>query len=197
MAVKVKTTGGSNLKRVLRESKRNVARGWPVIEVGFLDARIGVLAVGLEYGNPNTNLPERPAFRQGVADLERQLPAIVLKVLKTSNPARDGIGGMTQAQAAAIGLAARDVLRQSYEGFEGPGLSERQARRKAGTAGAGQELIGHAGPKLIGHLEVAVDGRAGLSCHGILTGNGGARAITGWGLFCAMGGFGLWVTRGG
>ena len=159
MPAKVKTTGGSNLKRFLRASRRNAARGWPEIVVGFLDRRISVLASRLEFGHEASNLPERPAFRQGVADLEKRLPAIFIQVLKSSNPARDGVGGLSQAQATAIGLAARDVLRQSYEGFEGPGLSERQARRKAGTAGAGKELIGHEGPKLVGHLEVAVDGR--------------------------------------
>ena len=153
-----KTSGGEALKRFLRQSNQNVARGWPEIIVGFLDRRISVLASRLEFGHEASNLPERPAFRQGVADLEKRLPAIVVKALKSSNPARDGVGGLTQAQAAEIGLGARDVLRASYENYEGPGLSERQTRRKAGTAGAGKELIGHEGPKLIGHLEVAVNG---------------------------------------
>ena len=154
-----RTKGGSKLKRFLRESRRNAAAGWPLIEVGFLDRHVSVLAGRLELGDPRTNLPERPAFRQGVADLERRLPAIFLRVLRSSNPAQDGVGRMTGAQAAEIGLAARDILRASYQSYEGPGLSERQARRKQGTVGEGRELIGHEGPELLEHLEVRVDGQ--------------------------------------
>ena len=154
-----RTKGGAKLRGFFRKSRRNAASGWPDIVVGFLDRQIAVLAAQLEFGNPRTDLPERPAFRQGIADLERALSGIVLRALKTANPARDGVGHMTQAQAAEIGLAARDVLRASYERFEGPGLSERQSKRKEGSIGEGLELIGHAGPKLLGHLQVSVDGQ--------------------------------------
>ena len=151
-----RVTGGRKLKEFLRKTRAAMSRKPHTIAVGFLDKRIAVLAGRLEFGDPKTNLPERPAFRQGVAELRLALPAIYADVLRGTQ--RDGIG-MSHAQAVEIGKRCRDVLRESYERFEGPGLSERQERRKAGTAGAGKELIGHRGPKLIGHLEVEVDGK--------------------------------------
>ena len=66
---------------------------------------------------------------------------------------------MSEGEAVKVALAARDILKRSYETFAGPGLSERQAARKAGTPGAGRELVGSEGPKLIGHLEARVNGR--------------------------------------
>ena len=155
----IKRTGGSKLRRFLRQSKENMSRRAPEILVGFLDRTINPLALQLEYGNPDTSLPERPAFRQGIEDLRRQLPAIIRKALSSSSPARDGVGHITSTQAAEIARAARDILRASYERFEGPGLSERQARRKEGTPGADKELIGHEGPKLLAHLQVSVNGQ--------------------------------------
>ena len=152
---KPKWTGGQDLKRFLSNSKRAASTDY-AIEVGFLDRRISILAGRLEFGHPETNLPERPAFRQGVADLERAIPKLTTDIMKAKD-LRAGIT-WTKADAATLGLAARDILRQSYETFEGPGLSERQQRRKAGTAGEGRELIGSKGPRLIGHLEVRVDG---------------------------------------
>ena len=91
-----------------------------------------------------------------MADLRLALPAINADVLRGTQ--RDGIG-MSHAQAVEIGKRCRDVLRESYERFEGAGLSERQERRKVGAVGAGRELIGHKGPRLLGHLEVEVDGK--------------------------------------
>ena len=127
--MKPKTSGGAKYKRLPRQSNQNWAAGQPVILVGFLDKRINVLALQLEFGNPKTGLPERPAYRQGVEDLKRHLPAIVARVVKSSRPARDGLWKLTHTQAVEIGHAARDILRQSYEGFTGVGLSERQERR--------------------------------------------------------------------
>ena len=157
MPSKTKTTGGARLREMLRKTRRNAGR-IPVIDVGFLDRQIGNLAARLEFGDPSSNLPERPAFRQGIEDLHSALPGIYKRVLASSNPARDGIG-MSNAQAVQVGLAAVEVLRASYLRFQGPGLSVRQERRKEGTAGAGLELVGHRGPRLLGHLEMAVDGQ--------------------------------------
>ena len=156
---KPRTSGGKDYRRFLRASKANLTRGPHEIHVGFLSRQISVLAIRLEFGDPRSNLPERPAYRQGVEDLHRALPGVLLRVLKTSDPARDGVWHMTTKQAWEVGMAAREVLRESYLRFAGPGLSERQERRKAGTVGEGRELVGHEGPKLLDHLEVAVDGQ--------------------------------------
>ena len=55
---------GRKLKARLRSDERKVreVRG-TVISVGFHDKRMASLAAILEYGEPQTNLPERPAFR--------------------------------------------------------------------------------------------------------------------------------------
>ena len=148
--------GGKKLARFLSNTKR-AARAFPVIEVGFLDRHIAVLAGRLEFGDPNANLPERPAFRQGIADLERALSGL-WKDATSGKDWRRGIG-VTEAEAVKVALAARDILKRSYETFAGPGLSERQERRKQGTAGAGRELVGSEGPKMIEHLEARVNGR--------------------------------------
>ena len=148
--------GGKKLARFLSNSKR-AASAFPVIDVGFLDRHIAVLAGRLEFGDPNANLPERPAFRQGIGDLERALPGL-WKGAVHGKDWRAGIG-ITEAEAVKVALAARDILARSYETFSGVGLSARQEARKAGTPGAGRELVGSEGPKLIGHLEARVNGR--------------------------------------
>ena len=148
--------GGKNLARFLRNTTR-AARAMPTIEVGFLDRRIQVLAARLEFGDPDSRLPERPAFRQGIADLERALPGLWHDALGGQDWRRGLV--VSESAAVKVALAARDVLRRSYEGFSGPGLSEWQEARKAGTQGAGKELVGARGPRLIGHLEARVNGR--------------------------------------
>lgn len=156
MARRAKVTGGAKLARFMRNTMR--AKGKQhLVEVGFLDRRISILAGRLEFGDPASDLPERPAFRQGVADLERELPKLTIDTMKTKD-LRMGIA-TTRTDAIKLGLAARDILKRSYETFVGPGLSERQEARKEGTRGAGQELVGARGPRLIGHLEVRVDGQ--------------------------------------
>ena len=51
------------------------------------------------------------------------------------------------------GGAARDTIKRSYETFDGPGVGPRQAARKEGTAGAGRELVGSEGPKLVERIK--------------------------------------------
>ena len=153
---RTRVTGGKAWGKFLRNTKRAASEPHQ-IEVGFLDRRISILAGRLEFGDPETNLPERPAFRQGVADLERALPKLTLDIMKTKD-LRKGLA-TSKADAVKLGLAARDILKRSYETFVGPGLSETQEARKEGTQGAGRELVGARGPKLIGHLEVRVDGQ--------------------------------------
>ena len=102
----------------------------------------------LEYGDPSTNLPERPAFRVGVRDIEEKLRA-KLKALKRVP---------TKADARKVATWARDRLRGAYLRYHGPGLSERQRRRKEGTGYADDELVGAQGPKLVGHIHAYVDG---------------------------------------
>ena len=147
--------GGKRWARFLKASKRAKGKA-PVVDVGFLDPHVGRLAARLEFGDPRSNLPERPAFRQGIGDLKRTMSGVVRDAV-----AKDWKRGIvvTKEEAAEVGVAARDIIKVSYMSFDGPGLSERQEARKRGTPGAGKELIGSEGPKLVERIEARVDGK--------------------------------------
>ena len=150
--------GGQKLKRFLKEARES-ARKQHVIEVGFKDRRIAVLAAQLEFGNPETNLPERPAFRLGMGRMARALSERVLEMKRADARAGRGpVFGLTRKQAEEVAILARNVLRQAYREFHGAPLSERQRLRKAGTEYADEQLIGAEGPKLVGHIKAYVDG---------------------------------------
>ena len=145
------------LERFLRNSKRAASARQPVIEVGFRGRRIAVLAAALEFGNPSTNLPERPAFRNGVG----KLPEVVEAWRKSHLQGRDWTHGIVVPDSAykALAVAARDAIRQSYLDFPGVGLSATQEARKAGSQYADDELVGSEGPKLVSHIRAYVDGQ--------------------------------------
>ena len=147
--------GGKKFAAFVREFKR-AQRERHVIDVGFHDRAIAALAGQLEYGNPKTNLPERPAFRQGIGDLKRSLVGEFKGVVSAHDLKRGLV--FDKEDAASIGKVAAETIRSSYLTFHGEGLSETQEARKRGTPGAGKELIGHEGPKLIGHIGAKVDG---------------------------------------
>ena len=65
MKAKVRTKGGQKLKAHLRAAHKAAREAPKGVEVGFLEKRIATLAAQLEYGNPATNLPERPALPGG------------------------------------------------------------------------------------------------------------------------------------
>ena len=147
-----RVTGGKGIDRYVRQQKRG-ALHQPSIEIGFFDARISVLAARHEFGDPASNLPERPAFRLGI-------PAMI----KAVRPVRDAglreTGGvLTPALAHKLAILARDTIREAYQNFHGAPLSERQRLRKAGTGFEDDQLIGGEGPKMIGHITAYVDGQ--------------------------------------
>ena len=148
--------GGQKLERFLRNSKSAASARQPEIEVGFQGKQIAVLAAALEYGNPATNLPERPAFRAGIA----KLPEVVKAWRETHLQGRDWTKGIVVPDSAyiALAVAARDAIRRSYLDYPGVGLSATQEARKAGSQYADDELVGSEGPKLISHIKAYVDG---------------------------------------
>ena len=148
--------GGKKLAKFIANSKRAASARAPVIEVGFRGRRIAVLAAALEYGNPRTNLPERPAFRAGVD----KLPLVVKAWRETHLQGRDWTKGIVIPDSAykALALAARDAIRQSYLDYPGVGLSAIQEARKAGSPYSDDELIGSEGPKLVSHIKAYIDG---------------------------------------
>ena len=150
--------GGHKLDRFIRANQRAARQAEPEIGVGFR-GHIAGLASLLEFGNPDTGLPERPAFRIGINRLREELPARLEGMARANLNKRTPVMVLTRAQATELAVWARDILRASYLSFKGPGLSERQAERKAGTAGQGKELVGSEGPKLVSHLRAYVDGQ--------------------------------------
>ena len=151
---RTRVQGGKALVKFFRASKR---ADKPLgVTVGFHDRAIAQLAGQLEFGNPKTNLPERPAARQGVAAMKRTLPAVAREALG----ARDYRRGIVVDRDAAVtlGEAAVETLKASYLGFSGEGVGPAQAARKAGTVGEGRTLVGSEGPRLIEHIEAKVDG---------------------------------------
>ena len=84
--------GGNKLKRFLHDAKREQRRmiegGGVVVSVGFLDAVVAVVAAQLEFGDPSTNLPERPAFRIALQTIKRDLGAFVKKRINPRTLAR-------------------------------------------------------------------------------------------------------------
>lgn len=141
------TTGGDKLMESIRESKARAAQiEATVIEVGFRDTRIATLAAQHEFGG--RNVPERPAFRAGVARLDG--------VIAEQQGGWSGLPDDDDIVELARGMA--DTIRDSYENFHGKPLSRRQQQRKEGTPGAGRQLVGSEGPKMIGHIGAWVNG---------------------------------------
>ena len=150
--------GGHKLKRFLRNAAKSSRAPQASAEAGFLEPHIAGLAARLEFGDPRTDLPERPAFRHAKPDAFAAGSAIVAKAL--SARVRDGVFIVDEADAQRAADAMADEIRASYRAANFAPLSERQTKRKAGTPGAGKQLVGHEGEKLIRHIKGrAVKGR--------------------------------------
>ena len=147
--------GGKVLARFFRASRRAAGKQ-AIVDVGFTDPHIGRLAARLEFGDPNANLPERGAFRGGVATLRRTLGGEVRDAVSGTDWKRGIV--VTDTAVEEVGVEARDTIKRSYLTFVGPGLSESQEARKRGSQGAGRELIGSQGPRLISHIEARIVG---------------------------------------
>ena len=154
---KSRVTGGKAWGKFLKNAYRSQRATMPLIEVGFGDARINVLAVQLEYGDPASDLPERAAFRMGVQDMGK---AVLERVeAMKSQDAHTGRLVLSAAQARELAVLGRDTIRRAYHAFHGAELSERQKLRKAGSQYADDQLVGSEGPRLISHIHGYVDGR--------------------------------------
>ena len=155
MAVRVR--GGDKLRRFIRNVKARRV-GLPLIEIGFKDRRIAVLAAshefGLEDADGSVRLPERPAFRNGIDAMQQAASRELKRIAKAQSP----FMGFTRAHAESIGRVALESMLESYRTFEGEPLSERQEARKRGTPGAGRQLVGSRGERMIAHLGLFIDG---------------------------------------
>ena len=153
MTATIRVTGGHRLNRYVRQQERE-ARRQPHVEVGYFDKRISILAANLEFGNPRTSLPERPAFRYAIDQLPKVLQPVLRQELKRTKMI------VTPDLAKRLAVIARDTIKQIYMDFHSPaGLSERQKARKKGSPYEHDELIGAQGPRLIEHITAYVDGQ--------------------------------------
>lgn len=137
------------LGRHAREQR--VLRPWAArvrVEVGFLDPHVASLAYLLEYGNLAIKLPARPAFRGAMPAVKALWKVESRKIGREISRVGSSQSSVRQRFEAAA-ERVRNVIREEYLAYQGPGLSERQQRRKAGSAHATDELIGAEGPKLI------------------------------------------------
>ena len=147
-------TGGDKFFKFIKDAKKAQRKiiGKPmVISVGFLDKIIAVLAAQLEFGNPNTKLPERPAFRQAIERIKRELAPFIIKN-KLINP-RFMIVDDNAAHKIAEWLVNK--VKESYHGLDEPAEGERQLARKGGQS---DPLVGTSGPKLIEHIAAEING---------------------------------------
>ena len=153
--------GGEKLAKLIKKGKQAARRGFPKIEVGFADDRFVVMvAVQNEFGAQfeNASIPERPAFRAALPEMNRRVHEYIKKNVRPAHSVLRHGQMITDAQAREIALTARDAVRESYLSFEGEALSETQEARKRGTPGAGRQLIGHRGPRLVEHIHAYIDG---------------------------------------
>lgn len=142
--------GGHKLRRFLRNAARSSGATQATAEAGFLSRHDASLAARLEFGDPRTSLPERPAFRTATKDALAAGSAIVAKSL--GSRARTGNFAVDDADATRAAEAMAETIRDSYRAAHFAALSERQTARKAGTPGAGRELVGREGEKLIARI---------------------------------------------
>ena len=147
--------GGAKLRKFLRNAAKSSRAPQAGAEAGFVEPHIAGLAARLEFGDPRTDLPERPAFRASRIPAGKAGAEIVRKAL--SARVTEGVFIVDEAHAKAAAEAMAETIKDSYRTFHGPGLSERQAERKRGTPGAGRELVGHRGERLIGHIKGRVE----------------------------------------
>ena len=73
--------GGDKLKRFLRAAARSSRAKQPTVEAGFLTPHVARLAGRLEFGDPRSNLPERPAFRIAKGDALKAGRAVIADAL--------------------------------------------------------------------------------------------------------------------
>ena len=125
--------GGKALDRFLRNAARSSRKPQPTAEAGFVEPHVARLAARLEFGDPRSSLPERPAFRQAKGDALAAGRKVIVDAL--GKRTREGVFAVGDADAQRAADAMADTIRDSYRTYHGPGLSARQEARKRGSAG--------------------------------------------------------------
>ena len=106
------SSSGLGWKRFARDRKAKVAAMPAGVEIGFFGPS-AVDAMVNEFGIPN-KVAERPAFRNAIRDALDELRR------ETARRLLRGKGGITEADALAIGQVLADRLRASVEELDQP-----------------------------------------------------------------------------
>ena len=140
--------GGLKTRAFLTNAKRRMATDAnQSVVAGFLDKRDTGVVAQLEYGNPKRSLPPRPAFRQGMAEMERPQSEVRTALKREAAKIIGRHGG--DPNMGNVGRAAVDTLQESYHALTNPPNAPSRIAKK----GHDDVLVGPDGPRLIDRID--------------------------------------------
>ena len=141
----VSTKGGDKMKAIMDRAERNRNRK---IKVGIFPSseypdgeKVANIGAIQEFGSPDANIPERPFFRQAIAEIERDLPKQMRGIIDPQTME------ISEHNAARIGRFAADIIRTRIRDLRNPANSAFTLSRKQGE----NPLVD------TGELEAAID----------------------------------------
>ena len=121
------TKGGGKLQAVLKKAEEARRKQ---VKVGFFSTAkyedqtpVATVAAVQEFGAPKASIPERPFFRQAIAELEQDLPKELAKVLDPQTMTVD------DATANRIGSYAVQVVQDRIIDLVAPPNAETTVKR--------------------------------------------------------------------
>ena len=151
--MQVRQRGGGKAQAFLDRSRRNMKDlSATKLEVGFFDPRSAAIAQIFEYGLGDQR--ERPAMRASRPEFEKAVRKALKVALKSS--ARQGAFRLSIPAAQRVADWGAKAMREGYRAYSyqsSPPLGPIQISRKRGTEGAGRQLVGVKGERLIGWIE--------------------------------------------
>ncbi len=129
VTVKVQQRGGKKLKRLLREAGKGGVSG---VKVGFFSTAkyedgtpVAAVAAWNEFGTKT--IPERPFFRNALAESERGVSNILAKGIDTKKMVVD------EQLAGRVGAYVAGQVMESITALKGPPNAPETVRRKGST----------------------------------------------------------------
>ena len=129
VSVKVQRRGGKKLQRLLREAGKGGVSG---VKVGFFSTAkyqdgtpVAAVAAWNEFGTKT--IPERPFFRNALAESERGVSNILAKGIDTKKMVVD------ERLAGRVGAYVAGQVMESITALKGPPNASETVRRKGST----------------------------------------------------------------
>ena len=142
------TRGGHKTRAFLASARGKLASGAnQSVVAGFLDKRDTGVVAQLEYGSKTKNMPPRPAFRQGIAEMERPQSEVRTALKREAAKVIGRHGG--DPNMGNVGRAAVDTLQESYHALTNPPNAPSRIAKK----GHSDVLVGEDGPRLISRID--------------------------------------------